>query len=527
MTVLPRNNLFAAFIIFCGGLILFTVGLGHQEIIGFESRFYLFALSMWRHGISWFPTIDGKPYPDYPGTSTILIYGFSRLLGHLDKFSAVFPTAVAASVTLATTYLIGALHKPQWGWYAVCFLLLTNTFVAEARTISPDQYVTMVTTLIFYLVASAQVLNKSSRLCWIPLLLLFGFACRGPIGLVIPAGVLCVYFLVDNDFRKFFAAGFVALILLALGCAGLFYIANQIGGGALAHDVFRMQVAGRLQNAVLPWYFYFSESVGAYALTYPLVLLMLIGFSFNLKKVAEKNFLLKLIDWMLVILIGMSIPAGKKIRYVLAMAPALSLLAGYLFTVPQQQRYLRVLRKYIYWFCYFLPLYCLSIALVLEVFAWRKHWQIDILFTWVCALFIVLQWLCWLVRKYDTRVMGVAALSFVMANMLLVEPVNLMLNRTHNFVMTMEAGRKHNHAELVFYQENPDGLPIKYEVNMPLEDKILYLELPEQLAALTVPAYFIASPEHYAKIPGEILQAMQIVATGHVGHDQVVVFQKH
>jgi 4-amino-4-deoxy-L-arabinose transferase-like glycosyltransferase len=526
MTALPRNNLLAAFIIFCGGLILFTMGLCHEEIIGFESRFYLFVLAMWRHGVSWFPTIDGKPYPDYPVTSTLIIYGFSKLVGHLDKFTAVFPTAVAASVTLATTYLIGALHKPQWGWFAVCFLLLTNTFVTEARTISPDQYITMVTTLIFYLVASAQLLKKSARLWLVPLLLLFGFACRGPIGLVIPAGVLCVYFLVDNDYRKFLTAGVIAVILLALGCGCLYWIANYVGGPSLVHDVFQMQVAGRLQNATLPWYFYFSESIGAYALTYPLVLLMLLGLSLNLKKVADKNFLLKLIDWMLVILIGMSIPAGKKIRYVLAMAPALSLIAAYLFAMPQQQRYLQSLRKYIYWFCYFLPIYCCVMTLLLEVFAWRHHWQLDILYNWVIALFLVMQWLCWLAKKYDTRVMAISALAFVMANILLVEPVNLLLNRTRSFVMTVEVLRKHDHAELVFYQENPDGLPIKYEVNMPLEEKIFYVDVPWQLASLNAPAYFIATPEHFAKIPDEILQTVQIVVSGHVGHDAVVVFRK-
>ena len=42
----------------------FTYGwLKPAEIIRFESRFYLFALEMWRHGISWFPTSYTIPIP--------------------------------------------------------------------------------------------------------------------------------------------------------------------------------------------------------------------------------------------------------------------------------------------------------------------------------------------------------------------------------------------------------------------------------------------------------------------------------
>ena len=239
--------------IFCGSLLLFTAGLGHQEIIGFESRFYLFALAMWRHGATAFPMLAGAPYPDYPATSTLLIYAMAKLVGHLSKCVAIFPSAIAASVSLSTTYLIGGLQSRQWGWYAVCLLILTNTFLTEARTISPDQYVTMVTVLIFYLTASAQRFEKCSRLCWIPLLLLFGFACRGPIGLVIPAGVWCLFYLVDRDYRKFFSAGLVSGVLLVLACGVLYWLGVQTGGSEFAHNVFQAQVSGRLTVSSLPW----------------------------------------------------------------------------------------------------------------------------------------------------------------------------------------------------------------------------------------------------------------------------------
>ena len=63
---------FEVLAIFAVSLFIFTWNVSTQEVIGFESRFYLFALEMWRHGLSWFPTTYHKPYPDYPVTSTIL-----------------------------------------------------------------------------------------------------------------------------------------------------------------------------------------------------------------------------------------------------------------------------------------------------------------------------------------------------------------------------------------------------------------------------------------------------------------------
>src|SRR5437899_1651272 len=108
--------------IFLGGLFLFTMGLHHQEIIGFESRFYLFALEMWRHGFTGFPTTYQEPYPDYPVSSTALIYLSAKLFGTLNKWVAVFPSAVASASTLSATYLIGALQERRWGFYSVGFL---------------------------------------------------------------------------------------------------------------------------------------------------------------------------------------------------------------------------------------------------------------------------------------------------------------------------------------------------------------------------------------------------------------------
>jgi hypothetical protein len=536
MIALQRPRDFTGFGIFCVGLFLFTVGLGHQEIIGFESRFYLFALEMWRHGPSWFPTTYGVPYPDYPATTTLFIYGVSTLFGHLDKLTAVLPSAIAAAITLVTTYSIGALHAKRWGFFAVFFMLLTNTFVMEARTISPDQFVAMATVLSFYLVYSAAIFRNKKRLWFIPILLLFGFWCRGPIGLVVPAGVVCVFYLLDRDFKQFFVMGLVSALLLLICVAALFGVAYHLGGAAFVNEVWYTEVAGRLQDASLPWYFYFSESLGAYAITYPLVILIAVGFVLQRENLSPRDnqFILKLLAWIAVIMIGLTIPAGKKIRYILAITPALALVAASLFVLPQRQQYQMYLQKIVKGFCFCLPLICLAlVAAALNYVSWHASQMVVGVMrsiepsVWFAVVaFLILQGLMFSGRKRALFVVGSAALTFVTFYILIVEPVNLALNQARAFVTVVEGARLKKQAQLVFYQENPDGAAIKYVVNMAKEEQPLFISTPEVLAGFHTPAFFVADAKHFSTIPLAILKTVQIVNTGSVGHQDLVVFEK-
>lgn len=529
MNTLYRTTSFQAIAIFCCALILFTVGLCHQEIIGFESRFYLFALEMWQQGPSWFPTTYHQPYPDYPATTTLFIYGVAKLVGTLNRLVAIFPSAVAAAVTVAFTFLIGALRSQRWGWLAVGFLLLTNTFLMEARTISPDQYVAMVTVIVFYLIYSATLLQRSKRLWFIPFLLALGFACRGPIGLVVPAGVICTFYLLEQNFKRFLQMSFVALAVLIVACVLLLFAAYHLGGIAFVKDVIDMEVIGRLQAADLPWYFYFTESIGAYALCYPLVILMLVGVGRELcsKHVSiDWKFLQKLLAWGLIILVGLTIPAGKKIRYILAFSPALALFAAYLFIMPQPKKYLLYLRNSIYWLCYFLPLAFILLVLALVYYVAHQHITLNIPYSLLVIAMVVLLNLNFIARKNPPIVVLIAALSFVIFNIGVVERINQAINKTHNFVVSVEKWRMQKHADLVFYHAAPDGMPIKYRVNMPQLEMPIFIATPEEITHFSKKALFVTSVDFFAKIPPVVAAKLKVIATGRIGHDDVVVFEK-
>lgn len=518
------------FAIFFSGLLLFTIGLSQQEIISFEARFYLFALEMWGYGISWFPTTYQQPYPDYPVTSTLLIYLFSKTAGGVSKFTAILPSAFAAVMTLMMTYLIGALHDRRWGLYAVGFLLYTLIFIVEARTISLDMYITAITSSCFYLVYSATLAQRAPRWGLILLLLGLGFAFRGPIGLIIPTGVLCVFYGLEKDVKHFFVIGFLAAGVGTLCSIVLLSMAYHVGGMQFVQSVLHAEVFGRMEPInTPPWYFYFTNCVGNYFVTYPLMLIMLLRLGPQLVKTnlpRDFKFLQKLLGWILVILIGLSIPADKKFRYILPCVPALALFCAYLFAVPREQRHLMaLLQRFFYWINFFIPMVGIIITYVIS----RKNFilQYYLLNGVLVALQVGIILYHELSRRRDLLVFLSALVAFILVEVLVVEPVNLQLNRTQDFVMLVENNRHQQNAQLIFYRTQRDGLAIKYLIDMPKEENPLFITDALQLAKLTYPLFFIATASEAQQISPALLPSLHRVYRGNIGHNEVVVFSKN
>lgn len=504
------------FAIFFLGIVLFTFGLFHQEIISFESRFYLFAQNMLKDGPSLFPYTYGHPYPDYPGTSTFLIYLAANLFGGLNKFTAVLPGAIASAGTLAVTYLIGALFDRRWGIAAVFFLLFTAVFIQEARTISLDVYITFITTTCFYLVFSSEKYKNYKRLAWIPLLLSFGFFIRGPIGLVVPTGVICTFYLLEKNIKLFLIAGIFSLFLLVVNCCLLLLLAEHIEGHQFVHDILHMQIFSRMgDQKAPPIYFYFIENFGPFIVTYPLMIIMLLGIRQPLK---NKKFLLHLLGWIGIILLGLSIPGDKKIRYILPIAPALALFCGYLF-VTKESRFFNNLKKYFILLCTYLPLLsCIAIAICLV----KTHWQLPYaeLFIFLIAIQLVA------LNKSETLRLLAGVTTFLIISIFVLEPINLQLNQARKFVQQIEITRHVHNAKLVFYREAEDGLPIKYLINMPQTETPLFFNSPEQLLTFRQPAFYIAKKENFDSLPPNIFSQLKVIGRGKMGRENMIVFKK-
>lgn len=530
-----RRTLFETSSIFLLGLILFTCNLSSQEIIGFDSRFYLFAQEMLHYGITWFPTTYQHPYPDYPATGIILIYFSAKLLGALTKLSAVLPTAICAALTLVLTYLIGSLHAKRWGLYAVFFMLLTLTFFTSARSISLDMYPTLFTTACFYLIYTADK-KQLPHLIWFVFPLLFcSFLFRGPIGLVVPAGVISIYFLLTKQFRKFVVIGFLAFVLLCISTALLLQIAHHSGGSEFMHAVLRMQIIGRIDNPYLPRDFYFINSLKMYALAYPVALLVLVGVALSSKEAKDAKFILILFGWMLVVLFGMSIPDDKKERYILEMTPAIALLAAYPYFAPEHERYFKILRTLLNTLFLSLPLLFMLGLVYLHQYAVQKPLFFDVHYVCMFILFGAFQIANFIINRRhqhaqpwrETLLLGSATLCFVIANIAVLEPVQQYLDQTREFVVATETQRLRANAKLVFYKESPDGTAIKYLINMYKREQPIFINDDQSLLSYPAPAFFVTSTEFYLQLPKAVTNQFHRIGQGQLGHVPVIVFERN
>ncbi|MDO8302356.1 MAG: hypothetical protein Q7T18_03850, partial [Sedimentisphaerales bacterium] len=365
-------------LIFLLGVVVFTIGLS-PEFIGFDCRFAMFAQEMLRNGPTFFPTTYGQPYPDYPATSTFLIYLASLPFGKVTPFTAILPTAVISALVLIVIYRIGAIHSRSWGVFAVLIALFTKDFFGLSRSISTDQYTTLATTTCFYLIYSADLYGKRKRIWFIPLLFIASFAFRGPIGLVIPAAVVCAYYLFERNLKLFAAMSLTTILLFLVCFKGLLLAAAYQGGEKFAQSVWKMQMAGRMGEAQHWIGYYWTESFAKYAVAYPFaVLVAIVSFKKAAKREnADYKLLAGLVVWVLVVLIGMSIPGTKKIRYVLPMVPAAVLVAAYMFVVPSQKNLLSGVRKIFLGFCVWFPAGAFIGIAVLWIVVWQRHLALD------------------------------------------------------------------------------------------------------------------------------------------------------
>ena len=187
-----------------------------------------------------------------------------------------------------------------------------------------------------------------------------------------------------------------------------------------------------------------------------------------------KRLLLALVVWMLVILVGMSIPATKKARYILPMAPAVALLAAFPVRVLVESRAWSLLWRVTALFLRLLPLLFLVILPFLPPLLARRGIDLT-LNLWSLALVLLpLVWLAWRggnERNEPIRHFLIATTVVVAIHLLLLEPFHWKKQTSAGFVHQVEALRARERAELGFFRLGADGAAVVYLVNADTGDR--------------------------------------------------------
>ncbi|WP_426099773.1 ArnT family glycosyltransferase [Pseudomonas sp. PSPC3-3] len=498
-------------------LLLFIAGNWHQAIIGFDSRFVVFAQEMLHHGPSFFPTTYGQPYADYLATTTLMTWLLSLPLGQVNSFTAWLPTSIASALIVMLVYRLTAPYSQRWGLLSVALLLLSSTFISETRAVSLDQMLAAVALTVFYLGYAHDHFGAAKRLHWVYLLLIVGFTIRGPIGLVIPTGVLCSYFLLNRQWRQLFSFGLLALALLG-ACVGLLLLLAKLSGGeAFMQDVIRMQFLGRMDGSEgsSGALYYFTSSVGNYALAYPLALLVLLVIAIGGRRPPDPALQLVLYCAAagLLVMLGLSIPQAKKARYVLPMLPMAAIIAAYPFQVAHGRLYgwLRGLM---------LSLWTVLPALLI-VGLWlarRRYPEQMAHIGWVLGVLGALQVLA-LVAVFQARLRTlVPALTAVLAvwttYIVVVEPVERSLYDTRTFSLQVQAQVRQQPAPIVLHALGKDAKAIKFMVNLDYDRVPVFTQQPADLATLQGPAWLVMSQDDFEGLQDPRLRAITPTLTG-------------
>lgn len=530
-----------AIYIFLASVALFLAGLHTAEFVKINCRFGLFVHEMAEGTIGPFPFLYGEPYCDYLSIHTYLMY-VASFLGGVNMLTATLPSALAAGGVMSLTYLLGARMSNKFGLFAVILLAASYEFLCIARAPSPDMFVAFATTLAFYLMYTAERDKKSIRLFLLPLLFVLGFAIRGPIGAVIPIGVVCAFYFSNRHWKTAIAGGVLGALVMACCTMLLIIIIYDEGGRELVKSFQASQVGNRMSSGKPIW-FYFTNAMGSYSLAYPFGFFVM-GTYFWIER--KKYFAKKSVGsyaalrqglsaWFFVIVLGMSIPGTKHLRYVVSALPAAALLAAFIFENPDKLKIFKKVRDIFLKVCNFVPFVVFGIVIIGAIVLKILKIDIPVPMFLPAIMFLVLGFaLIGGTRKIKEadRIMFIVALTamtFFVIKIMIIEPLETYGESSYKLVKEIEALRPAN-SKLVFCGIGPDGEDLKYVVNIKPRSKsyipnFISLDKNEELLNQPVGTLIIFKSNKTKFIKPNVLERLEIVAKGDLGHRECTVYR--
>jgi 4-amino-4-deoxy-L-arabinose transferase-like glycosyltransferase len=457
-----------AIYIFLASTALFLAGLQTTEFVRINCRFGLFVHEMAEGTIGPFPFLYGEPYCDYLSIHTYLMY-VASFLGGVTMLTATLPSALAAGGVMSLTYLIGARMSNRFGLFAVLMLAASYEFLCIARAPAPDMFVAFATILSFYLMYTAERDKKSIRLFLLPLLFVLGFAIRGPIGAVIPIAVVFVYYLSMRRWKTAIVGGVLGSLVLAC-CIMLFIIIIYDEGGRELVKHFQAAQVGSRMSSGKPLWFYFTNAMGSYSLTYPLAFLVMGTYAW----IERKKYFAKapsdsyaalrqgLTGWFIIIILGMSIPGTKHLRYIVSAIPAAALLAAFVLVNPDKLVIFKKVRDIFLKICNFVPFVALGIVVIGAVVLKILKIDIPVPIFLPAIMFMVLAFaLIGGTRKIKEAdkimfIVALTAMAFFVIKIMIIEPLETYGESSYKLVRKIEKLRPAD-SKLTFCGIGPDG----------------------------------------------------------------------
>lgn len=308
-------------LVFWAILALFSLGTVGLEIVRLDVRFALMVDDLRIHGLGLFPTMRGMPYGDYP--SGFMLPAWLTTLGgrYVTLWTLTLPGLILGAGIVTLVMRIGENAAPGAGIAAAGMMMLTPELLNIFMSFGLDVPVAAAGVLLLYLWQRkiAPWLAISSFI----VLLVFCFACRGPMGFLLLGAAVGGFLLAERRWKAVLIAGTIGLAtLLATGWLWRLLVCRQ-GGETLWQTFLDCQIGDRMAGG--DYFYYFYSAAGSFAPTGIAALAAIILLRRKLWDSPAAGWL----GFALLPILLLSIPGAKHLRYMLIALPALALLGGY------------------------------------------------------------------------------------------------------------------------------------------------------------------------------------------------------
>ncbi|MFQ5700629.1 MAG: ArnT family glycosyltransferase [Acidobacteriota bacterium] len=284
------------------------------------------------------PHLNGEVYSQKPP----VLFWLGGLAGRLPLVppgsGPRLVAVIAAVFTLLLTFWIGRrLADAETGWLAGLVLLTSPLFFLHATSGVTDGLLAFWITLAIWCGTVAR--EKRSTTLWIACYLAIGLAVitKGPVGFIIPAGVLMIVAWGEDGIRRVRATHALWGLGIVLAVVAVWIVpASLRGGGEYLDTILLKQNIGRAYESwhhKEPFYYHLKTFPGGFVSWVLFLPTALYGAYRRLRRRAGKG-LLRLkaarvsLVWMVFTFLFFSLVSGKKTRYLLPLYPAASLLVA-------------------------------------------------------------------------------------------------------------------------------------------------------------------------------------------------------
>ncbi len=451
---------------------------------------------MLERGLSLVPTVIGRPYPDYPPLYFWLEVLFSWPLGHVTTFSAVLPSALAASGLVALGFYLGREISLRTGWLTAIVLATSPGFWLNGSRASIDMLLAFEVTLaVFLLYRGSEEEDPVRRRCMdigAVLAMIAAFFSKGPIGLVLPGGIWGGCLLFERRWQ-----GLIRFILmmsiLGLICVGAELLAVWHHGGMdLVNEVIRSQATGRIgkesNHSIFYYPCYLLSAIGPWWLW--AIAAALSGLKRGPRALAQLvpgHPVIRLaLVWFLLVFCLFSLASSRHGRYLLPLFPALALLISVAIDRSITTWDLGRLRKVLLSLDGLFAISLLSGWAIYLFFPIEHVISLEWMIVWSCVM--SLGWA--LIQRLTQQALRPIALTAMLLTIglsgfsILVEPVLSRQESGRPFVEAAESMVDQD-IPVVLYRIHPDKNGVKYALySHRLPEKLRFCPSPERLESL-------------------------------------------